>query len=344
MSEKQQEDAGRARGGERASDRDGSDKVVRPATAWHPPFYGLMSEGAPPSTEIRTEIVLSQQPRRADLLLLRRRNMSRRDGEARVLRGLWPLLGPVTLAEFKGPKSGFRSHDLLRLLGYGTQYNELNMQALGGPSGLTLALLTPAETPSLQAAVDYMGWRLERLGNGYARIAGAWYTTFVAFIDEVCEAERDDYLRLFSRHRRQTHEAVRWLNARCLRMTTMETLRELDGYDDLVERLLSTLTPEEVLRHYRPEERLAGLGPEERLAGLGPEERLAGLGPEERLAGLGPEERLAGLGPEEVLRHYGLELLLGHLRALAPAERAAVEGNLPAAVLEALRKYVDGMP
>jgi hypothetical protein len=316
MSDKQ-EDAARAQRGERSAERDGSDKVVRPATAWHPLFYGLMDAGAPSSIEIRTEIVLSQQPRRADLLLLRRKDVPRRDREARVLRGLWPLLGPVTLAEFKGPRSGFRSHDLLRLLGYGTQYNELNMQALAGPAGLTLALLTPAETPSLRAAIEYMGWRLEHLGNGYAHIAGAWYTTFVAFIDEVCEAERDDYLRLFSRHRKQIDEAVRWLNARCASRTIMEKLRELEGYDDVVERLLSTLAPEEVLRHYKPEERLAGLG---------------------------PEERLAGLRPEDVLRHYGLEQLLAHVRDLAPAERAAVEGKLPAAVLEALRKYVDGMP
>jgi hypothetical protein len=323
MSDKQQPGAGRVRAGERVSERGGKDMVVLPATAWHPPFYGLIEDGAPPSTEIRTEIVLSQQPRRADLLLLRRKRMPRRDREARVLRGLWPLLGPVTLAEFKGPTAGFRGHDLLRLLGYGVQYHELNMHALGGPAGLTLALLTPAETPSLQAAVDYMGWRLERLGNGYARIAGAWYSTIVAFIDEVCEAERDDYLRLFSRHREQSHEAVRWLNGRCLRMT-MENLRELDGYDDLVERLLSTLTPEEVLRHYKPEERLAGLAPEEvlrhykpeeRLAGLAPEERLAGLAPEERLAGLAPEERLAGLAPEDALR------LLNRLRDLASSQR-----------------------
>jgi hypothetical protein len=306
------------------NEKDTDRKPMHAATAWHPPFYDLMTEGAPPSTEIRTEVVLSQQPRRADLLLMRRRDMPPRDGEARVLRGLWPLLGPVALAEFKGPKSGYRSPDLLRLLGYGMQYNELNMQALAGPTGLTLALLMPAETPSLQAAIDYMGWRLERLGNGYARVPGAWYSTVIAFIDEVCEAERDDYLRLFSRHRKQTLEAVWWLNARRLRMTTMENIHELEGYDDLVERLLSTLTPEEVLRHYKPEERLAGLQPEEVLPHYKPEERLAGLR---------PEERVAGLRPEEILQ------LLRHLQ-----ERAEVEGELPAAVREALRRLADKTP
>jgi hypothetical protein len=290
-------------------------KPMHAPTAWHPPFYDLMTEGAPPSIEIRTEVVLSQQPRRADLLLLRRRGMPPRDDEARVLRGLWPLLGPVTLAEFKGPTSGFRASDLPRLFTYGMQYYELHMQELAGPAELTLALLTPAETPSLLAAIDQMELRLERLGNGYARVAGAWYSTVIAFIDEVCEAERDDYLRLFSRHRKQTREALWWLNARRLRMTTMDNINELEGYDDMVERLLSTLTPEEVLRHYKPEERLAGLRPEERLAGLR------------------PEERLAGLRPEEILQ------FLRHLQ-----ERAKVEGQLPDAVLQALRKIVDETP
>jgi hypothetical protein len=45
-------------------------------------------------------------------------------------------------------------------------------------------------------------------------------------------------------------------------MTTMENVHELEGYGDLVERLLSTLSPEE---------RLAGLSPEEVLRHFEPE-------------------------------------------------------------------------
>jgi hypothetical protein len=301
-------------------------KPVRATTVWHPPFYDLMMESAPPTTEVRTEVVLSQQPRRADLLLLRRRHMPPRDHEARVLRGLWPLLGPVTLAELKGPTSGFRVNDLLRLISYGAEYHSLHMQVLAGPAELTLVLLTPAETPSLRDAIEHMSWRLERLDHGYARIAGAWYSTVIAFIDEVCEAERDIYLRLFSRHRKQSIEALHWMNLRRLRMTTMDNIHELEGYDEMVKRLASSLTPEE------------------RLAGLAPEERLAGLAPEERLAGLAPEERLAGLRPEDILRHYGLDELLRHLRDLTPAERAEAEAKLPPEMLAALRKYVDETP
>jgi hypothetical protein len=300
-----------------------NERAVRGATAWHPPFYDLLAEGAPPTIEVRTEVVLSQQPRRADLLLLRRNGEPARDHEARVLRGLWPLLGPVTLAEFKGPSSGFRPGDLLRLYGYGLQYHELNVQELPGPSALTLALFTPALTPSVRAAIEHMErWRLESLGSGYARILGACYTILIAFIDEVCEAERDDYLRLFSRHEQQSREAMRWLNMHFLRMTSMDNVHDLEGYDELVARLLEVLPPEDVLRHYKPEERLAGLAPEDVLRHYK------------------PEERLAGLAPEDIVRHCGPDLFLRYLRNLAPDDQAEFEKALPVEVLDLLRKYL----
>jgi hypothetical protein len=290
-----------------------NEHAVRSATVWLRPFHDLLTERAPPSTEVRTEIILTQA-HRADLLLLRRKDVPPRDHEARVLRGLWPLLGPVTLAELKGPSSSFQPGDLLRLVRYGLQYHELDVQALPSPSALTLALFMPAPTPSLYAAIDHMeSWRLEPLDSGYARIVGACYTILIAFIDEVCEAERDDYLRLFSRHRQQGREAMRWLNKHFLRMTSMDNVHDLEGYDELVERLLEVLPPEDVLRHYKPEERLAGLKPEERLAGLKPEERLAGLKPEEYI------HHFATMTPEEQ----------GEVvRAMSPEERAALRKHL----------------
>jgi hypothetical protein len=79
------------------------------------------------------------------------------------------------------------------------------------------------------------------------------------------------------------------------------------------EEVLPYFKPEEVLPYFKPEEVLPYFKPEERLAGLEPEERLAGLEPEERLAGLEPEERLAGLEPEEVLPHFKPEERLAGL-------------------------------
>ena len=67
--------------------------------------------------------------------------------------------------------------------------------------------------------------------------------------------------------------------------------------------LLNSLPREEILARLAPAERLAGLAPAERLAGLAPAERLAGLAPEERLAGLAPEEIATWMKQIEIYLH-----------------------------------------
>jgi hypothetical protein len=86
----------------------------------------------------------------------------------------------------------------------------------------------------------------------------------------------------------------------------MEKLRELEGHEDVIALIKSVYGPEELLKNLTPEQRLAGLPPEQRLAGLGPEEIL------------------------QLLRHLG--------------KRGELEGKLPPAVLEALRKGTNGTP
>ncbi len=129
------------------------------------------------------------------------------------------------------------------------------------------------------------------------------YTVLVVLLDRVADAERDDYLKLFTakfEHIRD-HEALAWAQSWLKTdRKDMEHLKHLEGYDDLV-RDFAKHFGKQALEHLTPEERLAGLEPEQRLAGLEPEERLAGLEPEQRLAGLEPEQRLAGLEPEQIL-------------------------------------------
>jgi predicted nucleotidyltransferase len=78
----------------------------------------------------------------------------------------------------------------------------------------------------------------------------------------------------------QTQEAVHWLESWITEKKSMPNAREREGYDEMLEKLLSSLPPEQVRRHYKPEERLAGLAPEERLAGLAPEEQILALSDE----------------------------------------------------------------
>jgi hypothetical protein len=81
--------------------------------------------------------------------------------------------------------------------------------------------------------------------------------------------------------------------------------REIEGYEEVLQKLLESLPLEE------------------RFMGLSPEERVAGLSIEERVAGLSPEERLLTL-PDEALRALSDD----YLRTLSPVTQAAIRQRI----------------
>jgi hypothetical protein len=94
---------------------------------------------------------------------------------------------------------------------------------------------------------------------------------------------------------------------------------DMEGYQELLERLLNGLPAEQ---------RLAGLAPEQRLAGLAPEQRLAGLAPEQRLAGLDRDHQALALPvevlhllPESYFRSLSLEVVAEIRRRLRKNDR-----------------------
>ena len=230
------------------------------------------------------------------------------------MRGLWPHLTDTALLEFKGPTRGLRRRDLPKLLSYGWEYLSQDDCMVDDPCELSLVLAVPTETPTLRREYGRCRVEAQPLGNGYVRLVGSWYTILVVLLDQVANAERDDFLRLFTHDRVKVKDqkALWWMHSWIRRARTMPELKQLEGFDDIVEGLIDALGVEELLRHVRPETLLASLDPEQRLAGLNPEQRLAGLNPEQRLAGLNPEQRLAGLNPEQVLEHYDPERVLEH--------------------------------
>ena len=128
----------------------------------------------------------------------------------------------MTVLEYKSPvDSAFRPGDLLRLVGYGVLYDTAHLDALPRREDLTLVLVVASVTPTLRDELERMGWTLTPLGGGYGRIDGAVYTTFVVITDEVTEAERDEYLRLFSHRPAEQGEATRWLR-QWMRATRMK--------------------------------------------------------------------------------------------------------------------------
>ena len=247
---------------------------------WHLSFVNLVQQRAPPNFEVQSEVRLSLEPQRADILLLRRRGVVRRDAAAQVLRAVWPLLARVTIVEFKSPvRSSCRPGDLVRLWSYGGQYHAAHMRDLRTRADLTLLLVVPTLTRTLRKEIARMGWTLVPLGGGYSRIDGAVYTLFVAVTDEVTRVEKDDFLGIFSHHP-VTNPAVTWWFRNWTKETMVkQKIKDIPGYDEMREKLLDFLSPEE---------RLAGLGPEQRLAGLAPEQVVLAL-PLEILRGLSPD-------------------------------------------------------
>jgi hypothetical protein len=87
--------------------------------------------------------------------------------------------------------------------------------------------------------------------------------------------------------------------------TTMQDVEQLEGYEEMVRKFASRLTPAQ------------------RLAGLTPEQRLADLSPEQRLADLSPEQRLLAM-PDDALRALSDD----YLRSLPPEVQDALRKRI----------------
>jgi hypothetical protein len=292
---------------------------------WHVGLDRNFRRRGPPSFEVRSEVLLSEEPSRLDYLLLRRltRDGEHVDDSAQTLRHLWPLLPRVSVVEYKSPGHPYRSGHLDRLWGYVHIYFA-NQRALprhradgtpltaveGGPDvrereDLCAVLIVAARSPSLDADVKAMGLTWEDMGGGYLKVHGGLFTLYVVEIDVVGPAEGDDVLHSFGHGTARSVEARRfWLELLGSEGAAM-AIEDMEGYEELMEKLLDTLPAEKVLSHYASEQRLAGLPPEQRLAGLPPEQRLAGLDRDHQALALPvevlrllPETYLRSLSPE----------------------------------------------
>ncbi len=234
-------------------------------TYWHYPYAALLRERMPPGWVLDVEHPLSLAPRTADLLLLRSQGSEHRDHEARVMRGLWQHLTDVVLLEFKSPSAGLRPRDLSKLLSYGWEYLSQPDCRAYQETDLSLVLVVPRDSRTLSG--ECQRWNLERepLGNGYVRLLGKGCTILVVLLDQVAEAEHGDFLRVFTPNRAQIRDAsaIKWIHSRLREVLSMEELKKLDEYEELVAGFIDLFGPEAVLSQFEPEQRLAGLSPEE---------------------------------------------------------------------------------
>jgi hypothetical protein len=253
-------------------------------TARHFFFSILLNRYGPHSFEVRDEVLLSKEPPRIDYLLLRKLAELALGDTGQTLHQLWPLLPRVSVVELKTVGRPYRTGDLDKLWSYVHAYFAHEHRRLDGRDDLCAVLIVPARTPSLDSDARAMTLAWCDLGTGYWRLTGGLFTLHVVELDVVGRQDDEDLLALFSRNDMRTPRALQfWGELLGSKVANMD-VQQLEGYDELVRKLLSALPPEQ---------RLAGLAPEQRLAGLPPEQLVLAL-PDDMLRKL-PDEFLATL-------------------------------------------------
>jgi hypothetical protein len=245
-------------------------------TAWHFFFTILLRKRGPSEFEVRDEVPLSEEPPRLDYLLMRKRVDASAQRPAETLRALWPRLPQVTVAEFKSVARPYRKGNLDRLWGYIHQYFSDQQSDIGPRDELCALLVVTTRTPTLDTDASGMELRWCDLGGGYWELRGGLFRLYVVELDRVAEHEDDDLLRLFGHAKERTLEARRFWAEQVGTREAMMALHDLEGYDEVVQKFLELIPPEQ---------RLAGLAPEQRLAGLAPEQAVLAL-PDEVLQAL----------------------------------------------------------
>jgi hypothetical protein len=285
---------------------------------WHVGFEWILRPRGPSTFEVRAEVRLSDEPQRIDYLLVRKRRIQgeARDNRATTLRRLWPILPLVSVVEYKSPGRAYRRGDLYRLWRYVHTYfaGQLALPrhrpdgapiAAGAPGAsevqepadLCAVLVVPGRSRALDEDIERMGLAWEDRGEGYWQANGGGFPLHVIEIDVVAPAEGDDLLYSVG-HGRLDTPAARWFWMELVgSKEAAMSMQDMEGYDELMQKLLETLPPEQ---------RLAGLPAEEVLARYAPEQRLAGLDRDHQALAL-PVEVLRLL-PEDYLRSLSTEV------------------------------------
>ena len=164
--------------------------------------------------------------------------------------------------------------------------------AEGGPDvrareELCAVLMVAGRTPSLDADVAAMGLTWVDLGGGYLRVHDGLFALYVVELDVAGPAEGDELLHSFGHGTLRSPEA-RWFWMELVgSKEAAMNMQDMEGYQELMDKLLDTLPAEQVLAHYAPEQRLAGLDRDHQALAL-PVEVLRLL-PEEYLRSLSRE-------------------------------------------------------
>ncbi len=210
---------------------------------WHVGFGRVLRRRGSRAFEVREEVPLSEEPPRMDYLLLRKLPAPADDG-AQTLRRLWPLLPQLSIVEYKSPGRSYRTGDLDRLWARLHTFHADEHTRPSQREDLCAVLVVPDRSPSLDADAEDMGLAWEDLGDGYWQVQGGLFALYVIALNAVADAEADDLLRSFGSRELLTAETC-WFWQELVGSEEAGTLlRHMEGYDELMGKLLEKWPPE----------------------------------------------------------------------------------------------------
>ena len=292
-----------------------------PPIRWHRLLGALLDAVlSPVGVSIETDIAVTAEPPRADILLLRRQQPRWNEAQRRRLAdGLRDTDAGHLLIEFKYTE-GLSEDACMQLLSYDYFYRHHRRLSRDDVACFLVSATTPRSDLLTRLGFHPTDRAGVYGGNDHPLLAAMQ----VILLNELTPAAHNSFLKCFASRRSEQEASFRVLqhnellasspkvehliyglwrllmkNAPELQEITPEYVMQLGK--ELIDAVLQATPAEEAMKYFTAEERLAGLDPKERLAGLDPKERLAGLDPKERLAGLDPKERLAGLDPKQRL-------------------------------------------
>jgi hypothetical protein len=271
-------------------------------TAWHPPFTGLLQTFGPRWTVVSGEMQLTIEPLRADDVITLRADTPRDLNDlGTVLCGMWIYVIVVALLEFKSISRPFRRGDLSRLIAYGhiwyfthQEHNALTLPdktcRRATPGDLTLILVVPTITPTLEEEVALLGYTMNVSPDGYTLVTGASFRLLVVDLSVAASAEQNDLMAWFAgRQKLLSVESKRWIWQHSNRGTDLnQATPDLEGFDEWLAHYVASTPMKQLLPFLPVEELLQSVPANQRLKGISVEERLLSL-PDDMLRGFSTE-------------------------------------------------------
>jgi hypothetical protein len=233
-------------------------------------FAELLSELGSPAFRVETEVELLRRPARADVVIVRRRKRKRQK-RSRGLRRLWSWIDEVALVEFKSKKNPLRRGDVAYWIALCLMFSAARRRR-GELTAMQGVLAIVRRTPILLAEVQTLGATLRDEGGGYLTFEIGSMTAMVVVLDEVCRAERQPLLGLFSGSTLGEPRVARWLVDHFGKVVGTMGTKTTQTQKEVIEFLATHVPPKDLVDMITPERLLASIKPAQRLAGLDSEQ------------------------------------------------------------------------